>query len=475
MVSHLFLVLLLCFTNFAFGSNSKTPFELGLKAILSPSATIVHSTSGAPRWSEFNAPVPGTVVNVATEKDVQVTVQYLTKHNITFLAQNGGHGWINSLDLYQNGVLINLAALDFVTFNSEKTKATIGGGAIVGDVIAAAYANDAQVVTGNCNCVGTLGAALGGGYGNLMGIHGFSVDNILSMKVALPSGKFVTITAADEDLFWALRGAGPNFGIVTSAVMKAFPVPQAESIAWFGGLFYTGDKVEALAQAIEDLTLTPNMSIFQYYTTSGAPDFTPTILITPYYHGSEAEARAAFSSILAIGPYLDTTSILPYPEWNLGSEGFCTKGGRKPSYGAGFDLLVPSDWRKIWNDYTSFAKLPNAGNSVVLLEVYSLEVARSIKAPPASFPNRDIRYNAVVIPWYNSSSMDTIAQTFGSGVRDIWRSSGGLTTNRTYVNFAYGDESNEVVYHDSTPRLQRLKAKYDPHNIFSHWFNIRSD
>jgi hypothetical protein len=324
-----------------------------------------------------------------------------------------------------------LAALDFVTFDSGITEVRIGGGAIIEDVIAAAYAVNAQVVTGNCNCVGTLGAALGGGYGNLMGMKGFSVDNILSMNVVLANGSLVTITPADKDLFWALRGAGPNFGIVTSAIMKAFYVPQAESTAWFGGLFFNESNLEAVAQGIQNLTLTPNMSIFQYYTTTGAPDYTPTILVTPFYHGSEADGRAAFASILAIGPYADTTSVLSYPEWNLGSAGFCTKGGRKPSYGAGFDVMVPSVWRQIWNEYVAFTKLPSAGNSVILLEVYSLEVARTINSPPASFPNRDVRFNAVVIPWYNSSDMDAVAQTFGSSVRDLWRSSSGLPVNRT--------------------------------------------
>lgn len=80
--------------------------------------------------------------------------------------------------------------------------------------------------------MGTLGAGLGGVYGNLLGLHGFSVDNILSLSVVLANGSLVTATEeSDGDLFWALRGAGPNFGVVTSVVMKSFPVPQAESTA----------------------------------------------------------------------------------------------------------------------------------------------------------------------------------------------------------------------------------------------------
>lgn len=93
------------------------------------------------------------------------------------MAQNGGHGWATTFKLGQDGLLINLGWLNAVTFNVERTQVTVQGGALISDVIAAAYANNAQVQTGNCNCVGTLGAILGGGYGNLMGLYGFGVDN----------------------------------------------------------------------------------------------------------------------------------------------------------------------------------------------------------------------------------------------------------------------------------------------------------
>lgn len=82
--------------------------------------------------------------------------------------------------LKQNGIIINLRGIKNVTFNVQKTEATVQGVALISDVITAAYANNAQVLTGNCNCVGTLGAALDGDYGNLMGLYGFAVNNILS-------------------------------------------------------------------------------------------------------------------------------------------------------------------------------------------------------------------------------------------------------------------------------------------------------
>lgn len=360
-----------------------------------------------------------------------IQVQYCVQHGIPFLAQNGGHGWISSFNLGQNGYIINLAGIKAVSFSSDKTQATIQGGALIQDVINAAYANNVQVLTGNCNCVGTLGAGLGGGYGYLLGLHGFSVDNILALNVVLADGTAHTITPSDTDLWWAFRGAGPNFGIVLSVVMKAYPVTDpSQNMAWLGGLYFTPDKVEAIVQAIQDLHLQAKMNIFLVFVTTGPPSYTPTILVTPFYYGSEADGKAAFASIYAVGPYKDTTAETPYNQWNTGGNGFCFKGERKPSYGTGFSSMVPTTWRAIWNQFAEFLQNNGTGFSSVLLEAYSLKYAQSIDASSSSFPNRDVRFNGIAIPWYPDASLDPTAEAFGSSVRDLWRSTDGFAQNR---------------------------------------------
>ncbi|KAI1443023.1 FAD-binding domain-containing protein [Annulohypoxylon stygium] len=440
-----------------------------LKSKLSSGAIISHNVSTVPRWSEFNAPNPGTIVTVATEADVQAIVQYCVSKNIPFLAQNGGHGWSGAWTLGQDGLLINLRGLNTTTFNEDGTEATIGGGAIIQEVINAAYANNVQILTGNCNCVGALGAGLGGGYGNLMGLYGFSIDNYLSFNVVLANGSLVTVTPEQEDLWWALRGAGPNFGIVTSAVMKSTPMAQADNIAWTGGLWFTEDKIEEVTQAIQDLKLEAHMNIFLYFLTASGE---PTVLVTVFYFGTEADGREAFKSVIDIGPYQDTTAVLPQNEWNAGADGFCTKGERKPTYSAGFNNFVPSTWRQIWNDYTEFIQNPNTSATTVVVECYSLDKAQSIGSETASFANRDIRFNGFAITWYPDESLDATAEAFGSEFRDLLRADDGLSSNRTYVNFAFGDETNPEVYNNSTERLRTLKKQYDPKNVFNQWFDL---
>lgn len=330
-------------------------------------------------------------------------------------------------------MLINLARLNQVAFNADKTLATIGGGSNISNTIAHAYAAGALIETGNCNCVGTLGAILGGGYGNLVGLYGLGVDNVVSLRVVNADGQLRDVNAlSDPDLLWGFRGAGPNFGIVTSAVVRSYPATESDMQAWTGSLVFSPDKLEQVVQAIQGLILQPDMNLFLYFISGGPPTNEPIVLVTPYlYKGNATSGRSAFASLYAIGPESDTTTVLSYNRWNLGGDGFCTPGGRKPSFGVGFQEMVPATWRQIWDMYVEFQQKPTAENSVVLLEAYSLTKARSEDPDSTAFPHRNVNFNAVAIPWYNDTSLDDEAEAFGLAARNLWRATDNLAQNST--------------------------------------------
>jgi len=268
-----------------------------------------------------------------------------------------------------------------------------------------------------------------------MGLYGFGVDNVISLRVVTPDGKLRTVTAAsDPDLFWALRGAGPNFGIVTSAVVKAYPAKQtADMTAWAGALIFSSDKLERVVQAIQDLKLEPEMNIFMYFISGGADTGnSPVVMTTPFLNkGTPELGRQKFASLFAIGPMVDTTSVLPYNQWNSGGDGFCIRGFRKPSFSVGMQELVPSVWRRVWNEYVSFQSRPGAESSAVLMEAYSLDKAKSIPGSSAAFPYRDVKFHAVSIGWYNDTGLDGAALETGRRIRELWRGEDGLGRNAT--------------------------------------------
>ena len=353
-------------------------------------------------------------------------IRYCVANNIPFLPQNGGSGWSSDLDLNPSGIIINMRGLNKVTFNRARTQATIGGGALISEVIQAAYANNAQLTTGNCNCVGTLGAILGGGYGNLMGLNGFGVDTLISLRYVAADGKITTVTPQDQDLWWALRGAGPNFGVVTSAVVKSKHVAQANNTAWLGSLTYSGDKLEAVVAAINEIKLEPEMNVFLYFAVSESK---PVILVTTFYYGDEATARQKFAPFLKISLISQKTGITPYNQWNSGADPICTRGGRKPSYAAGMLHMLPRVWRAVWNEFVRFTENPGTEHSIILMEAYSLGKGRSVADSASAFPFRQVTFNAVAIPWYSDTKLDPVAEAYGRRVRDIWWTNDNTTTN----------------------------------------------
>lgn len=340
------------------------------------------------------------------------------RKNIPFFAQNGGSGWA-ALNL-TNGIVINIAPLNKVTFNEDKTQATIGGGASVSQTIAAGNAAGAFILTGNCDCVGALGAALGGGYGNLMGAYGFGVDQIVSFNLVDSEGVLKTVTEdCEPDLFWAVRGAGPNFGVVTSAVVKSYP--DSNLNAWLTALVFPGDQITEVAKAVEALrpNLKPTQNVYLYLTNNNGP----VVLVTGFFlHATAEEGKAAFAGLYALNPVFENSGVTPYDQWNAGAAGFCLREQRKPGHNIGITQLHPEQWKDIWDLYIDFRNKPGAENSVVIIEIYNLSKARSIPASTASWAHRDVNAQAIVIPWYTDPALDKDAIAFAQNVRNIWKS-----------------------------------------------------
>jgi len=331
--------------------------------------------------------------------------------------------------------LINIAGLNKITFNSDKTEATIQGGTLVNDMVIAAYGNNTRFANPTCACLGFLGAMLGGGITRAMGLYGAGVDQIVSVNLVTASGQALLVDHThNADLWYAIRGAAANFGIVTSAVVKAYPTPQALNIAWEGAVTFSDDKLEALIHAIHILDLKPHMQIEFLFATSGPPSYKPTITAIPFFLGNASAAEEAFAPILKVGPTSNGATEVPYTQWGQFADSFCEKGERKPAYGAslGRQGLEPKTWRAIYNDFKTFvASYPQAANSSILAEYYPVQKAVAIGGTTSSYPFRDVPIHVVAIPLYADSSLDAAANVFGSRVRDLLRSTDGLVRNST--------------------------------------------
>ncbi|KAI0876443.1 FAD binding domain-containing protein [Hypoxylon argillaceum] len=401
------------------------------------SSTTIQCTGENQRWSDYAAPSAGAVVTVGDENDVAKIITAASKTNTPFLVQSGGNGWADTFNLNSSGIIIDVSQLKTITFNKNKTQVTFQAGVTNADMINAAWNNSARVSVSTCNCVSLLGATLGGGLSRTQGTYGLNIDNLISVNMVDGTGAKKTVTPkSDPQLWWALTGAGANFGVVTSATYKSRAIPQAQNTAWTGLVFFNESQIEQVITAIDQLTLEPAMQMDIYFTASPL-DGKPGVIFLPFYLGTEEVGRQKFASILNIGSILDTTEVIPYNTWNTAGDPFCTDGGRKPSYTVGIKTMQPTAWRNVWNAYTEFFNsYAEANQTTILTECYpTTATAKSVQSDGStSYPFRDIKCYAIAIPWYTSSSIDAAAIAWGEQVRSYWTASAGTNSPSSYVS-----------------------------------------
>jgi hypothetical protein len=254
---------------------------------------------------------PALIALCQTATDVQAAVKIAREHHIPLSVRGGGNDWVGRA-LRHDGLVIDLTGMRQVEIDAIARIATLQGGATAGDVIGAASVHDLVAVTGMTNTVGMAGLTLGGGYGPFTPRYGLALDNLLSAEVILFDGRCVQANASENtDLFWALRGGGGNFGIVTCMQVRlysidsplhgpiVFPWSQAESVLH--------RYVEFLASAPDELAVTAGVSF--------GPDGGPVIFITPTWSGEPRRGEQIITRLQSFGtPVVSKVLQMPYSE-----------------------------------------------------------------------------------------------------------------------------------------------------------------
>ncbi|MEU0145993.1 FAD-binding oxidoreductase [Streptomyces sp. NPDC006288] len=247
----------------------------------------------------FNAAVdvrPSVVVRCETTADVQAAVRASRDHGVPLSVRGGGHDFWGRA-FRPGGLVLDLTGMREVQVDTTRRLATVGGGALSSDVVSAAERVGLTAVTGTAGSVGMVGLTLGGGYGPLLGQFGLAADNLLGAEVVLADGSRVDTDAEHHpDLFWALRGGGGNFGVVTSARIRLHPVPNVVS----GTILYPiGRSAEILADLGGILQDSPDELTVDVGFLPG-PDGKPTVYVAPTWSGDLQVGNAENGPVRAL-------------------------------------------------------------------------------------------------------------------------------------------------------------------------------
>ncbi|KAI0551677.1 putative FAD-dependent oxygenase [Xylaria curta] len=436
------------------------------------------------RWSSFETPGINLVVVPSVEHDVAVTVKYANQKNIPYIAVTGGHGAIITESKVKNGIEIWMHQLN--TVEIAKDSAKIGGGALSKTVTHALWTAGKQTVTGVCECTSLLGPGLGGGHGLLQGRHGLVSDQFISMNIVLASGDIKTLDET-SDLWWAIQGAGHNFGIVTSVTMKIYDIQYPN---WAYEMFtFTIDKVEGLYDKLNVHLLnngSPPVNIINYGFVTNNPeiDSKPITTFWILQEGATSVDSVYTKPFHELGPTTTDTgsgTYLDVPRWIDWDNDAATcqnSGLARTRYPIDISSYNVQSMRKVYDLFTDVTKkIPELNGSRFLFEGYSLKGVKAIPSESTAYPFRDDNLLlAPVISWVPSGQdIAKRATDFGKSLRQILYEGTGRSELHSYVNYAFGDETPMNWYgyeQQRQDRLRALKNKYDPHHKFSFYAPI---
>ncbi|KAJ5150178.1 hypothetical protein N7448_001756 [Penicillium atrosanguineum] len=411
------------------------------------------------RWSNLEDPQYDAAIQPATELDVKNIVSAATEHNISFLATGSGHSVKPGYASVKGAVNIDLSLMKNIALGYDTDTVTVGPGVKNSQVYDVVYDVKKELPLSTDRCISTIGTMIGGGLGTLYSTRGILADSLVSANVVTAAGDLVTASLTENpDLFWAIRGAGHNFGIVTSATFKIYDQTN-------GGNSLVGDFVipnsrnasafEILKSVDEDLEHNVFWGIligFNHTTKEGATKRLPPHL---------AKAKA-------LNPTVTSWENMTWNAFGEPTEIMCNTGWNSNMYQMGLkktdvDTLVSS-----FNHWNTFSYENDWYNGLIMMERHSEKKVMSVpKEEQGVFPWRDTKIQMILVNYVTDPKYAGTLNDFMQPVRADIQGAMGFENHHSYVNEAFGDEGPKVWYGEhNLPRLVAAKQKWDPSNQF---------
>ncbi|KAI0879965.1 FAD-binding domain-containing protein [Annulohypoxylon maeteangense] len=484
-VSLLWLSLWSCRTNAAAVSYIYPRIDIApILANQTWSPNTIISSAGSPgffnateRWTTFSAPTYSAAISPDTEADVVKAVKLATSHKIPFLATGGRHGYTTTYGNLHDGLAIDLSHFTSIKLDKTAETITVGPGVTVRDIFDPLYNAGFDLQTGSAPCPSLIGVSLGGGVGRYQGVYGLITDALVSVRLVTANGDLIEVSRnSHPDLFWAIRGAGANFGIVTSATYKVHPLTDGGDV-FVAEFLVSSEHISKYFEAVESMSPLPaelaSITILGFNSTTNKTQ----AQVHWAYKGREDKARAALAPLLNLN--LEVTQMKVFP-WNklasatLGGivDSVCKDNINRDLYSWNFKNYSASTYTASFKKMEKyFAKYPGGRDSILQFEFFPNQAMAAVPADETAFRWRDstgyINFNMLFDAGDNVTESASIA--LGLELRNDFIATSGYPELTVFVNYAHGDEKLEQIYgKDKLPRLAALKKTWDPNHAFSY-------
>jgi FAD/FMN-containing dehydrogenase len=410
-------------------------------------------------WNGMIDRQPALIVRCATRDDVVRAVGLARDKGLPLAVRGGGHN-AAGLGVCDGGVVVDLRGMRGVRVDPGKRIARVQGGATWADLDEATAAHGLATTGGAVSSTGVAGLTLGGGIGWLMRSYGLAADNVISAEVVTADGRVVTASEKENpDLYWAIRGGGGNFGVVTEFEFRLHPVTTVMG----GMLVHPAERAPQVLRFVRDFAKTAPDQLTMFCAMLTSPEGVRIIAIIVCYNGPESEGASVLRPLRAFGPPVaDMVGPVPYAQHQkMLDEGF-------PS---GLQVYWRGEFLRELTDEcidTMVARFNAITSplSAIVVEQMGGAVAR-VADDATPFSYRSAPFNvAIVGRWVDPSEREThVAWTRGTSEAIRAFTNGGV-----YVNYLGVDEGADRVRaayaSEKLARLAEVKRKFDPSNLF---------
>ena len=416
---------------------------------------------------------PRLIARCADVADVMAAVKFGREQKLLVAIRGGGHN-AGGLGVCDDGLVIDLSRMNYVRVDPKKKTVQVGGGALWRDVDHATHAFGMAVPSGIISTTGVAGLTLGGGLGYLARRYGLTIDNLLAVEMVLADGRFVTASAKENsDLFWAVRGGGGNFGVVTSFLFKGQPVHTV-----YGGpmLWPLEDAAEMMRWYRDFISKAPDdvYGFFAFHTIPPAAPFPANFHfkkmcgIVWCYTGPMKKAEKIFKPIRKFkAPAVDLAGPIAHPALQSLFDGLYPPG-MQWYWKADFVRTLPDE--AIAQHVKNAATLPTLQATMHLYPING--AAGRVKRGATAWWHRDANWTEVIV---GVDPDPAKKEEISAWAKEYWNALHPYSSGGAYVNFMMeeGEERIRATYGKNYKRLAKIKKRYDPGNLFRVNQNIR--
>jgi FAD/FMN-containing dehydrogenase len=425
-------------------------------------------------WNAMIDRKPAVIVQCAKADDVSQAIAFAREHQLELSIRGAGHN-IAGNAVCDHGVMIDLSTMTHVRIDAQKRRAYVEPGATLADFDQAAQVHGLATPVGINSTTGIAGLTLGGGFGWLTRKYGLTIDNLVSAAVVTADGtQLRTSETENADLFWAIRGGGGNFGIVTEFEFALHPV---------GPEILAGLLVFPFSQAKQVLTqyrtfadsAPEELNVWVVLRKAPPLPFLPetvhgkeVIILAIFYAGDIAEGEKLIEPLRGFGDaYGEHIGAQPYVQWQQAFDPLLTHGAR--NYWKSHNFIELQDG--VLDAMVEFAaKLPSPQCEIFIGCIAG--ASNRVPANATAYYHRDARFVLNVHGRWDDAAHDEMGIAWS---REFFRASAPYASAGAYVNFMTEEEGDRVTsaYGSNYDRLVQIKQRYDPENIFHLNQNIK--